>query len=165
MKILTKEILRTFSYTTSNTDREGNMVVRINGRTYIKFGTFQAVTLVGDLCKVYDADVKSYKTVLFVGVSRQHPRDIKVDKELAYEIAHTNALLNPCMIIEVGECFTRYNFKEFAKNYIDTLKLEFVKTVSEIEEDDFMNFLDGIEFSDDTNNDINDCECTNTCDC
>ena len=115
MNILTKEILKTFSYTTANGNREGSMLVKINGRDYVKFGTFQAVTLVGDLCEVYDADVKRLKTVLFVGVSRQHPRDIKIEKELAYEVAHLNALFNPQMVIEVGECFTQYNFREFDK--------------------------------------------------
>ena len=148
MNILTKEILKTFSYTTANGNREGSMLVRINGRDYVKFGTFQAVTLVGDLCEVYDADVKRLKTMLFVGVSRQHPRDIKIDKELAYETAHLNALLDPQMIIEVGEAFTQYNFREFAKNYIDTLKLQFVKTAQEIKEDEFINYLDYIEYLD-----------------
>lgn len=149
MNILTKEILKTYSYTTSNGNRESSALVRINGRDYIKFGTLQAVTLVGDLCEVYDADVKRNKTVLFVGVARQHPRDIKIDKELAYETAHLNALLNPQMIIEVGECFTQYNFREFAKNYVDTLKLEFVKTQAEREEEDMYNYLADVEFEDD----------------
>ena len=146
MNILTKETIKTYSYTTANGNREGSMLVRINGRDYVKFGTFQAVTLVGNLCEVYDADVKRLKTVLFVGVSRQHPRDIKIDKELAYETAHLNALFNPQMVIEVGECFTQYNFREFAKNYIDTLKLQFVKTTQEIDEDDFMSAIEEIEF-------------------
>lgn len=154
MNILTKETIKTFSYTTANGNREGSMLVRINGRDYVKFGTFQAVTLVGDLCEVYDADVKRLKKMLFVGVSKQHPRDIKIDKELAYETAHLNALFNPQMIIEVGEAFTQYNFREFAKNYIDTLKLQFVKTTQEIDEDDFISAIEEIEFEsdeDDTN--------------
>lgn len=151
MNILTKEILKTFSYTTANGNREGSMLVKMNGRDYIKFGTFQAVTLVGDLCEVYDADVKRLKTVLFVGVSRQHPRDIKIDKELAYEVAHLNALFNPQMIIEVGEYFTQYNFREFAKNYVDTLKLQFVKTVQEKDEDDLLSAIGEIEFEEDPN--------------
>lgn len=148
MNILTKETLKTYSYTTANGNREGSTLVKINGRDYVKFGTFQAVTLVGDLCEVYDADVKRSKTMLFVGVSRQHPRDIKIDKELAYETAHLNALFNPQMIIEVGEEFTQYNFREFAKNYVDTLKLQFVKTVQEMDEDDFIKAIGEIEFED-----------------
>ena len=146
MNILTKEIIKT--YTTSNGDREGQKLVRILGRDYVKFGTYQAVTLVGDLCEVYDADVKRSKTVLFVGVAKQHPTDIKIDKELAYETAHMNAMFNPAMIIEVGEEFTQYNFREFAKNYIDTLKLSFVKTQAEKEDEAFMKFVE--DFCEDT---------------
>ena len=52
------------------------------------------------------------------------------------------------MVIEVGEAFTQYNFREFAKNYIDTLKLQFVKTAQEIKEDEFINSLDYIEYLD-----------------
>ena len=48
-----------------------------------------------------------------------------------------NAMFNPAMIIEVGEEFTQYNFREFAKNYIDTLKLSFIKTQAEREDDEF----------------------------
>ena len=148
MNILTKEIIKTYSYTTANGNREATKLVKMNGRDYAKFGILQAVTLVGDLCEVYDADVKRLKKVLFVGVSRQHPRDIKIDKELAYETAHLNALFNPQMIIEVGDAFTQYNFREFAKNYVDTLDLQFVKTVQEIEEDDIMSFIDNLPYPD-----------------
>lgn len=148
MNILTKEIVKTYSYTTANGNREATKLVKMNGRDYAKFGILQAVTLVGDLCEVYDADVKRLKKVLFVGVSRQHPRDIKIDKELAYETAHLNALFNPQMIIEVGDAFTQYNFREFAKNYVDTLDLQFVKTVQEIEEDDIMSFIDNLPYPD-----------------
>lgn len=144
MKILTKEILKSFSYTTATGNREGTAIVRINGRNYVKMGTLQAVTLVGDLCEVYDADVKLKKKVLFVGVARQHPCDRKIDKELAYEVAHLNALMNPQMIIEVGSEFTKYNFKVFAENYIDTLKLEFIKTTEEIEEETLLSAIDDI---------------------
>jgi len=142
MKILTKDFIKTFSYTTASSNREGSAIVKINGRTYVKFGTFQAVTLVGNLYEVYDADVKRLKKVLLVGVSRQHPCDRKIDKELGYEVAHLNALTNPQMVIEVGSEFTNYNFKVFAKNYIDTLKLEFIKTNQEIEEDTILSVID-----------------------
>lgn len=154
MNILTKETLKTYSYTTSNGNREGSKLVRILGRDYVKFGTFQAVTLVGNLCEVYDADVKRLKTVLFVGVAKQHPSDIKIDKELAYETANINAMFDPAMIIEVGSEFTQYNFREFAKNYVDTLGLAFVKTAAERKDAEwnvgFEEWLD--QFDDDVDN-------------
>lgn len=146
MKILTKELIDTFSFTTMNHNREGEMLVRILGRDYYKFGTYQAVTLVGNLYDVYDADVKHNKTVLFVGVSRQHPRDSFIDKETGYEEANLKSLLEPQMIIEVGEKFGQSDFINFAKAYIRTLKLKFVKTRAEIEDEDFMNYLSSEEF-------------------
>ena len=146
MKVLTKELIETFSYTTMNHPREGEMLVRILGRDYYKFGTYQAVTLVGNLYDVYDADVKHNKTVLFVGVSRQHPRDSFIDKETGYEEANLKALLEPQMIIEVGEKFGQSDFLNFAKSYIRTMKLKFVKTRAEIEDEDFMKSLESGEF-------------------
>ena len=145
MNILTKETLKTYSYTTSNGNREGSKLVRILGRDYVKFGVYQAVTLVGNLCEVYDADVKRLKTVLFVGVAKQHPSDIKIDKELAYETANLNAMFNPAMIIEVGTNFTQYNFREFAKNYIDTLDLQFVRTTAEKDDIEFDKWVESLE--------------------
>lgn len=153
MKVLTKELIETFSYSTMNHNREGEMFVRIDGRDYLKFGTYQAVTLVGNLYDVYDADVKSNKTVLYVGVSRQHPCDTTSKKEVAYEEAQLKALLEPCMIIEVGKKFRKSDFINFAKAYIRTMKLKFVKTRQEIEFDNLMADLD--EFADGIDDDIN----------
>lgn len=146
MKILTKELIETFSYSSMNHNREGEMFVRIDGRDYIKFGTYQAVTLVGNLYEVYDADVKSNKTVLFVGVSRQHPCDTTANKEVAYEEAHLKALLEPCMIIEVGPKFRKSDFLNFAKSYIRTLKLRFIKTKQEMMNDISISDIESIEF-------------------
>jgi len=142
MKILTKEFVKNFSYTTINTDRSGVKDVRIDGRQYCKFGIYQAVTLVGDLWDVYDGDVKRNRRMLFVGVAKQHPRDLGVDKELSYEVAHLNSLENPIMILEVGPNFCGHDFRHLASMYVDTLNLQFVKTRDEIEMEDF---LDSIE--------------------
>ena len=142
MKILTKEFVKNFSYTTINTDRSGVKDVRIDGRQYCKFGIYQAVTLVGDLWDVYDGDVKRNRRMLFVGVAKQHPRDLGVDKELSYEVAHLNSLENPIMILEVGPNFCGHDFRHLASMFVDTLNLQFVKTRDEIEMEDF---LDSIE--------------------
>lgn len=142
MRILTKNLLETFSYSTINQDRSGEMIVKINGRDYIKLGTYQAVTLVGNLYEIYDADVKSYKTVLFVGATKQHPRDIMVNKELAYEEANLKSLLNPTIIMEVGPNFCQHDFRRIASTYVDTLNLKFVKTRQEIDEIEFEKSLD-----------------------
>ena len=146
MNILTKELLATWSYSTMSHDRSGYKFVKMSGRDYIKLGIYQAVTLVGNLYEVYDADVKQCKKVLFVGVARQHPRDLNARKEIGYEVANENAYINPQIVMEVGPNFTAYNFREFSKNYIDSLDLNFVATPAELEEEE-----DYIEFIPDTN--------------
>ena len=142
MNILTKDFVRSYSYSTINTDRRGVKEVKIKGRQFYKLGTYQAVTLVGDLWDVYDVDVKRNRKMLFVGVAKQHPRDLGVDKEVAYETAHLNALESPVMIIEVGPNFSNHDFRHFASSYVKTLKLSFVKTRQEIDEEDFWNEID-----------------------
>lgn len=147
MNILTKDLLATYSYSTMGHDRSGYKFVKMYGRDYIKLGIYQAVTLVGNLYEVYDADVKQYKKMLFVGVARQHPRDLDARKEIGYEIANTNAYAEPQIVMEVGPNFTAFNFREFAKNYIDSLDLNFVATPAELKQED----EEYIEFIPDTN--------------
>ena len=129
----TKTIEKVYSYSNVNDEtRRGSQLQLINGRRYLKFGLYQTVTLVGVLYKVYDPSVKLFKHVLHVGVSKQHPSDIVVSKQLGMEIAHENALINPVCIMEVGSNWHRYHFVEFAKLYIDGLDLQFVKTSEEL---------------------------------
>lgn len=154
MKILTKDLIDTFSYSTINSDRYGEMLVKMNGRDYIKLGTYQAVTLVGNLYEIYDSEVKRNKTVLFVGCAKQHPRDIMVNKELAYEEAQMKSMFEPCMVIEVGPNFCHHDFRHFASTFVDTLKLKFVKTKQEIDEYEFEKHLDEIFSNDDEPEDL-----------
>lgn len=151
MKILTKEFVKNFSYTTINTDRSGVKELRIDGRQYCKFGIYQAVTLVGDLWDVYDGDVKRNRRMLFVGVAKQHPRDLNLNKELSYEIAHLNSLENPIMIIEVGPDFCGHDFRHLASVYVDTLNLSFVKTRAEIDTEDLMKVIEDFEMETEPN--------------
>ena len=143
MKILTKDLLNTWSYSTMSHDRSGYKFVKISGRDYIKLGDYQAVTLVGNLYDVYDADVKHSKKMLFVGVARQHPRDLNARKEVGYEVANTAAYEDPQIVMEVGPNFTAFNFREFAKNYIDSLDLNFVATPTELKEaeEEYIEFI------------------------
>ena len=148
-KFLFKELVNTFSYTTATQDREAYADVSINGRRYRKYGTLQAVTFVGNLYKV-GIQSKGYlnlkegenvslkplkneeKYVLMLGMSKQHPYDTKVNKELGYELANDNAFNNPCMIIEVHGKFNKRRFVDLIENYLDTMKFEFIKTKGEI---------------------------------
>lgn len=125
-KFLFKELVNTFSYTTATQNREAYTDVSINGRHYIKCGTLQAVTFVGNL---YNVDNKK---VLIIGMSKQHPYDTKVIKDQGYEAAHNAMLNDPCMIIEVQGKFNKRRFVNIVEQYINSIKLEFIKTRSEI---------------------------------
>lgn len=141
---LFKELVNTFSYTTASQNRDVCADVSINGRRYTKYGTLQAVTFVGNLYEVgiqnngYLKDnvtinnKNNRKLVLFIGMSKQHPCDVKVNKEHGYEVAHINALDNPCMIIDINEKFTKRRFVDIVEHYLDSMNLEFVKTRAEI---------------------------------
>lgn len=142
---LFKELVNTFVYTTATQDRDVFTDVSINGRKYTKYGTLQAVTFVGNLYKVGEngkgywpkesgyPDVKNHeKYILFIGISKQHPYDTKVNKQIGYEVAMENALDNPSIIIEVQGKFTYYRFKNIVENYLSTMNLSFIKTRQEI---------------------------------
>lgn len=124
---LFKELVETYSYTTATKNREGYKNVNIKGRRYVKCGTFQSVTFVGNLYNI------GKRRVLVVGMSRQHPYDTKLKKDVGYEIAYNNALDDPCMMIDIHGKFTKYRFKEIVLHYLSTIKLHFIKTREEIE--------------------------------
>ena len=135
MDFLTKDLLKTFYFTTINNERMDYKELVVNGRTYYKFGKYQAVTMVGNLYKVYDPDVESFKYMLMVGVAKQHPRDLKITKKEGFEIANEKAYACPSIVIEVSSKFDVNAFYGLAENYIDTVmlpNLNFVKTGTEI---------------------------------
>lgn len=125
---LSKELVNTFSYTTATQNRDACTDVSINGRRYTKYGTLQAVTFVGNLYKLNE-----YKNVLVIGMSRQHPNESKINKEMGYEYAHINMLDDPIIMIEVQGNFTKRRFVNIVESYLSNMKLEFVKTKKEIE--------------------------------
>ena len=131
MEFFNKRLIKSFQYSTLKSNRDGHKVMSINGRTYIKCGVYQAVTLVGNLYSVYDPSVKQYKHILHVGVTRQHPDDLVTDKKLAVEMAATNAFIAPAITMEVGPNFDKYVWEDLCHVYINSLNLEFVKTREE----------------------------------
>ena len=147
-KFLFKELVNTFTYTTATQNRDVYTDVSINGRHYRKYGTLQAVAFVGNLYKVGVSGkghlnlngertslkpVKNQeKTVLVIGMSKQHPYDTKINKEVGYEIATENMMTDPCIIIEVQGKFNYRRFKNIVEDYLNTMKLEFIKTKAEI---------------------------------
>lgn len=133
---LTKKIEKVYSFSTiTDSHRYGAKTIKVNGRDYSKYGTYQAVTLVGILYNVFDPSIKRYKKILHVGVAKQNPRDLVISKEIAYEVAHNYALIEPQCVMEVGDNWRKVNFTDFARNYISAMDLEFVKTAKELEDE------------------------------
>lgn len=120
-----KELVRTFDYSTSTKDRQVCTSVSFNGRKYIKFGTLQAVTMIGAMYKTDEN-----KNMLVIGISKQHPSD-NMNKSLGYEIAHLNMLSNPSIIMNVDKTFKQRDFNKLCKAYIDSMDLAFVQTAKE----------------------------------
>ena len=67
----TKELIKTYTYDDIHTDRRGERTKVVKGRTVIELGTKAATSFVGNLYRVYDYSVKSYKQLLLVGVAKQ----------------------------------------------------------------------------------------------
>ena len=129
---LRKELVRTFSYSTINEDRFGYINYEENGRKYTKYGTWQAVTYIGLLYKVFDKKSKVYKYIYHVGMTKQHPCDIQVDKQLAYETAYTNALMEPNITITWDQKPSTVECMNIIRYHMCNLRLRFVKTKAEI---------------------------------
>ena len=128
-----KDLIRTFSYTNMNDYRGMETKVVVNGRTYVKLGQAQAVTMVGNLYKCWDPSVESYKYMLMVGVAKQHPCDLKITKQEGYAIANENAYASPSIVMEVTKDFDKEKFIYTAMCYIELMHLSFVKTKKEID--------------------------------
>lgn len=127
-----KELVKTLSYTTASQNREAYSNEVINGRNYIKTGTLQAVTVVCNVYKIFNSETKLTEYWAHVGMSKQHPTDIMVNKQLGYEIANMNALENPFCIMQVNKHFGENTFRDMMRAYINDMDLEYVKTAEEI---------------------------------
>lgn len=126
---LSKELIESFVYTTMTKNRLSYSNVIIDGRKYIKLGTLQAITIVGNLYEDIDGN-----KILMCGMSKQHPNDQKVDKEKAYEIAQYHAMFCPDVVIyNVPKYLTKFNFDKMMEWYVDGIDQEFIKTAAEKE--------------------------------
>ena len=100
----TKELIKTYTYDDIHTDRRGERVKVVKGRTVIELGTRAATSFVGNLYRVYDYSVKSYKQLLLVGVAKQPLDGGGIDfEESMYEEAAENAWINPMVKIVLDD--------------------------------------------------------------
>ena len=100
----TKELIKTYTYDDIHTDRRDERVKVVKGRTVIELGTRAATSFVGNLYRVYDYSVKSYKQLLLVGVAKQ-PLDNGNGEfeETIHEEAMENAWVDPMVKIVLDD--------------------------------------------------------------
>ena len=130
--LINKELVKSLIFSTASKNREVSTSVIMDGRQYIKIGTLQAVTIIGNVYKVLNTKTNMYEYWLFAGMAKQNPTDINCNKQLATEIAADRALCDPFMIMQVGKSFGQYTFNDMMSAYIQDMDLEFVKTAQEI---------------------------------
>ena len=100
----TKELIKTYTYDDIHTERKGERVNVVKGRTVIELGTRAATSFVGNLYRVYDYSVKSYKQLLLVGVAKQPLDGGGIDfEDSMYEEAAENAWINPMVKIVLDD--------------------------------------------------------------
>lgn len=128
---LTKKEINTFVYSNIKEDRNDVKPVQINGRWYHKYGVKQAVCFFGVLYETENSNTGIKEYILHVGMSKQHPNDSFINKQLSTEIAHENALLDPFIEMKVSKNFKYHNFKFMMSEYLDTMELKFIKTKEE----------------------------------
>ena len=133
MDFVQKELVGIYYYTNIDENRDGVKSVRINGREYLKFGTVVATTAVALQYKVFNPSVKHSEYITLIGVARQNPGDITLDKELGYEMAIENALINPVMNVKYSNEKDENTINNLMKAYVAGLPESFIKTRKEIE--------------------------------
>lgn len=100
----TKELIKTYTYDDIHTDRRDERVNVVKGRTLIELGTRAATSFVGNLYRVYDYSVKSYKQLLLVGVAKQPLDGGGIDfEDSMYEEAMENAWIDPMVKIVLDD--------------------------------------------------------------
>ena len=100
----TKELIKTYTYDDIHTDRRDERVNVVMGRTVIELGTRAATSFVGNLYRVYDYSVKSYKQLLLVGVAKQPLDGGGIDfEDSMYEEAMENAWIDPMVKIVLDD--------------------------------------------------------------
>lgn len=127
---VSKEFVKSFSWTSLTENREVLKPVVIDGRKYYKTGREQAVTFVGNLYKIGG---QMSKYVLYVGMAKQHPDEHNVLVQDGIDIAAENAYTNPMLVMEVFKDFDYNAFSEMMTTYWEYMPLDMLRTKEEKE--------------------------------
>lgn len=135
MDFLFKELVGVYEYSNIHEDRDSVKEECINGRHYMKFGTATATTVVALQYKVYNPSVEQSEYITLMGVARQNPGDVAIDEQFGYEIATENAMINPVLTVKYDHKCNEDAIDLLMRNYVDGLRVQFVKTRQELEND------------------------------
>lgn len=128
----TKELVMSYSYNDIHTDRRAERTSVVKGRTVIELGTRTATSFVGNLYRVFDSSVKSFKYLLLVGVARQNPLyDQPISETEAEELAAVNAQIKPIMTLVVDEVFDEDYFIDLCIVLTEIMPTKFILTDEE----------------------------------
>ena len=128
----TKEWVRSYAFNDIYTNRNDERRKVIKGRTTIELGTRIATSFVGNLYRVFDSSVESFKYLLLVGVARQNPDyDSPISVEEAEEVSAINSLLNPVLTYVVDEVIDDDHFLDLCIVMREMMPKIFVKTPEE----------------------------------
>ena len=133
LDFLNKTEVNSFVYSSVTRDGKNCKNVVIDGRQYTKWGKEQIVTFIGLVYEAQNKDTNRTTRFVTVGMSKQHPQDIKHDKKIALETARINALTDPCMVFyDVSSSFNNYTFNRMMEIYVETIDLDFIMTRDEL---------------------------------
>ncbi|MCH5166962.1 MAG: hypothetical protein J1F35_03630 [Erysipelotrichales bacterium] len=142
MKITSgKKFVCSYDYSDFNQAREHLTKEIIEGRPYIKLGRYCATTFVGDVYK-QDVEDGSFKYIMLIGISRQHPNERQGTREKGVEVAAMNAKFCPIMEMKFASVPNFNHFKNIVENYLDTLPLQYIRTKQESEKININNLVE-----------------------
>lgn len=125
-----KRLVAEYTISDAHTDRECEKeTVNEDGRRVILLGKRCSATFGVKIYKLNGASANPLKRyVMFVGLSRQNPIDIKDDDELAEQMAHENAIVDPIMTVYLPKVLTLREVSDMISPILDNLPEKLVMT-------------------------------------
>lgn len=125
-----KRLIAEYTISDIHTDRECEKeTVNEDGRRVVLLGKRCSATFGVKIYKINGASANPLKRyVMFVGLSRQNPIDIKDDENLAEEIAHENAIVDPIMTVHLPKVLTEREVSDMIGPLLDSLPDKLVMT-------------------------------------
>lgn len=125
-----KKLVAEYTISDIHSNRECEKeTVNEDGRRVILLGKRCSATFGVKIYKFNGASANPLKRyVMFVGLSRQNPIDIKDDENLAEEIAHENAIVDPIMTVYLPKVLTLREVSDMISPILDNLPEKLVMT-------------------------------------